>query len=400
MRTIEEHSRQIGALVDSALAGRSSHRVELAETGLARGVLAADVVSGIDLPPFDNSQMDGYAVASADLAEGAAALRVAARIPAGHAPGSLARGTAAPIMTGAPIPDGADAVVQIERADPASFLPEGPGHVVTLPGPIAPGTFVRRSGSDLPRGRVLFPQGTSLGAPQWGSLVAAGVDSVLVVDRPRILLVSTGEELAAAGRPLEPATIYDANGASMSAALTEAGAEVVLERVGDDPEALLAVVRRHAGVDLIVTTGGVSEGAYEVVRETFGPRGVTFGAVAMQPGGPQGWGSLAVDDASVPVVCFPGNPVSALISFEAFLRAPLLRAGVGRCLGASRRRSWPREPTHRPASTRSGAGASTRPAAPASSAGRARTCCTRTRWPRTSSTSRSESAGSKRATRS
>jgi molybdopterin molybdotransferase len=326
VRTIEEHRKEIAALVVDALGTRRSHRVELGDILPGREILASDVVSGIDLPPFDNSQMDGYAVASSDLTEGAATLAVAARIPAGHTPAPLERGTAAPIMTGAPMPQGADAVVQIERADPARFLPEDGQQEVTLPRSIAAGTFVRPTGSDIRAGELLFAAGTTLGAPQWGSLVAAGVASVEVVDRPRILLVSTGEELGEAGRPLGPGKIYDANGASMSVALAAAGAEVALERTGDAPEDLLDLLRRHAGADLVVTTGGVSEGAYEVVRETFEPRGVAFQAVAMQPGGPQGWGVLRSDDLAVPVVCFPGNPVSALISFEVFLREPLLRA--------------------------------------------------------------------------
>lgn len=328
MRTIEEHRREVAAIVADALAGRGSTECAVDPARLAsygRRVLAEDVVSGIDLPPFDNSQMDGYAVASADLTDGPAALRVAERIPAGRAPAPLLRGTAAPIMTGAPVPKGADAVVQIERADPARFLPEDSEQSVTLPS-VAAGTFVRSAGSDIRRGELLFAAGTSIGAAQWGSLEAAGVETVRLVDRPRILLVSTGEELGEKGRPLGPGKIHDANGASLSAALAGTGAEVALERVGDDTAALLEVVRRHRGVDLVVTTGGVSEGAYEVVRETFGPRGVTFGPVAMQPGGPQGWGLLDAGDFTVPAVCFPGNPVSALISFEAFLREALLAA--------------------------------------------------------------------------
>lgn len=344
MRTIEEHRKKIAALVDEALTvrGVSDHAVDPARSGASvdghgRRVLAADVFSGLDLPPFDNSQMDGYAVSSADLAAGPVALDVAPRIPAGHAPAALAPGTAAPIMTGAPLPLGADAVVQIERAEPAHFLPEGSGfgadgaQRVTLPGPVDAGTFVRSTGSDIRRGDLLFAAGTALGPAQWGSLVAAGVETVRLVDRPRILLVSTGEELGEAGRPLAPAKIYDANGASLSAALAAAGAEVALERCRDDSEAFLDVVRRHDEVDLVVTTGGVSEGAYEVVRETLAPRGATFGSVAMQPGGPQGWGVVDVGDFAVPVVCFPGNPVSALISFEVFLREPVLRAS-GRSL--------------------------------------------------------------------
>jgi len=335
VRSIEEHRKKIASLVENALAARGSYEHALEAGFQAGAILAERVVSALDLPPFDNSQMDGYAVNSTDLQAGPRVLDVAARIPAGHAPEPLVRGTAAPIMTGAPMPRGADAVVQIERADPARFLPEGGDQRVLLPG-VEPGGFVRTRGSDIRAGDLLFAEGTVLGAAQWGSLVAAGVDTVRLVKPPRILLVSTGEELAESGVRLDPGKIYDANGASLSAALEAAGAQIEFERVGDSPEELLARVGRHPEVDLVVTTGGVSEGAYEVVREAFGDRGVTFGSVAMQPGGPQGWGHLSLDDLVVPVVCFPGNPVSALISFEAFLREPLLHA-VARSL--SRRES-------------------------------------------------------------
>lgn len=337
VRTVDEHAAAIATLVSEALAGRGSHEVEVLPARLASSldghrlrVLAERVVTAIDLPPFDNSQMDGYAVRSADLGAGGTALRVAPRIPAGSWPAPLEPGWAAPVMTGAAMPPGADAVVPIEQAQPDSFVPEpvDDGATVALPG--APeGLFVRPRGSDLAAGATLFEAGTLLGAAQWGALAAAGVERVRLVDRPRILLVSTGEELTEPGRPLGPGRIYDANGASLAVALSGAGAEVTAARVPDDADALLALIRdgvREHAFDLVVTMGGVSAGAYEVVRDAFETRGVTFGSVAMQPGGPQGWGVLDLGEGSVPVVGFPGNPVSVLVSWEAFLRVPLLEA--------------------------------------------------------------------------
>ncbi|GAA4267668.1 molybdopterin-binding protein [Frondihabitans peucedani] len=328
MRTIEEHRKTIAELVAGALATRRVVVRRVSE-GVSGEVLADDVVAPLDLPPFANSQMDGYAVVASDLEGGAARLAVGRRIPAGHVPAPLTPGTAAPIMTGAALPDGADAVVQIERADPPRFQDEGGASTVSLPGPVPVGQFVRAVGSDVRRGDTLLRAGTVLRGPHYGILASSGVESVRVLDAPVVLLVSTGSELAAEPGPLGGAAIHDANGASLRVALEEADARVIVRRVADDGDALLRLARLGVeadSADLVVTTGGVSEGAYEVVRETFAPRGVEFGSVAMQPGGPQGWGVLDLGGRSVPVVAFPGNPVSALISFEMFLREPLQRA--------------------------------------------------------------------------
>lgn len=359
MRTIEEHAEAVAGLVARVFEGLSAETLSVDSRLLARGdsstrrrVLAADVVAPIDLPPFDNSQMDGYAVRSRELADGPRALTIGRRIPAGVAPPPLEAGTAAPIMTGAPIPDGADAVVQIEVADPPRFLPEGEHGDVVLPHAPA-GQFVRTAGSDVRRNDLLFAAGTVLGPAHWGVLASAGVAAVDVVAQPRVAVVSTGSELRVEASPapapaLRPASgpapasalaaaeIHDANAASLSVALTDLGARVEVFQVPDAVDALLALLDGFAtadgpAFDLVVTTGGVSAGAYEVVREALEPRGIEFGSVAMQPGGPQGWGTLPVGEASLPVVCFPGNPVSALISFEAFLRVPLA-AGARRAL--------------------------------------------------------------------
>ncbi|GAA4671556.1 molybdopterin molybdotransferase MoeA [Frondihabitans cladoniiphilus] len=331
MRTLIEHAQAIAILVDAASSARGVERASLVDGPLPTGrTLADDLVAPIDLPPFPASQMDGYAVRSSELVPGAPALVVAARVPAGTVPAPLEPGTAAPIMTGAPVPEGADAVVPIEQAVPAHFLPEDVAGTVELPTGAAPGLFVRPPGSDVAAGSLLFAAGTLLGPAHLGALAASGLTEIDVRSPLRIWLLSTGEELAPAG-PLPPGKIHDANGTSMRAALEGAGADVTALRVSDDVDALwraLAEARRISGAlpDLLVTTGGISEGAYEVVREAFEPRGLTIGTVAMQPGGPQGWGLLDLDGTAVPTVCFPGNPVSALVSFEAFLRLPLLAA--------------------------------------------------------------------------
>ena len=347
-RPVAEHAAAVAALVTPALAAARDRGAEPAEVaallaaaasggGLAPRVLARDAGAAVALPGFDNSQMDGYAVRSADLAGAApgapVTLPVGAPVPAGTQPPPLGPGTAAPVMTGAPVPAGADAVVKIEDADPPSFPAPGTGAVVRFAAPVDAGTFVRRLGSDVAAGALLLAAGTPLGGPQLGALVAAGVVEVQVAAPPHVLLVSTGSELVPAGQPLGPAQVHDANGAALTAALAQAGTRVTTRVVPDEPDALRRVLAGTPDdVALVVTTGGVSAGAYEVVRQTLGegPDAAWFGHVAVQPGGPQGLGTVALgaDGRRVPLVAFPGNPVSAFVSFELFLR-PLLAAATG-----------------------------------------------------------------------
>nr|WP_231713703.1 gephyrin-like molybdotransferase Glp [Arthrobacter sp. zg-Y916] len=298
-------------------------------------ILAGDVRAPGSLPPFANSQMDGYAVRSTDLGStdldsgGAAVeLAVAAAIPAGAPAPGLAPGTAAPIMTGAMLPEGADAVVPIERAVPDTFYPHPEGEAVSLPGSVPAGQFVRSRGSDIAAGDVALAAGTRLGAAQLGLLAALGIPAASVRAPLRVLLLSTGDEVVEPGRPLAPGQIHDANTTLLAVSLREAGAEVIRSRIlADSPGDFLAALRedlsRHP-VDLILTSGGISKGAYEVVRLALAADGVEFISVAMQPGGPQGIGTVD----GVPFLGFPGNPVSALVSFEVFLR-PALSALTG-----------------------------------------------------------------------
>jgi molybdopterin molybdotransferase len=331
MRTIAEHRDEIAAFLRPVLDAVAGHaeRLTLAELAAGAGaghgfrVLAEPVRSPLDLPRFDNSQMDGYAVRSSEAGDPVA---VVDPIPAGIVPPPLDPGTAAPIMTGSRIPAGADAVVPVEEIPPGSFPAGLALETLTVPDTV-PGTFVRRTGSDLAAGAELAPAGTALVPAVLGALAAAGVETVAVVPRPRVLVVSTGSELAPDGDV--GATIGDANGIALVAAFTEVGAQARAIAVPDDPEALLDALRgavERDAPDLVVTTGGISMGAYEVVREALEPRGLTVTTVAMQPGGPQAWGTIDLGGSTLPVVAFPGNPVSALVSFEVFLRPEFARA--------------------------------------------------------------------------
>jgi len=360
VRSVDEHREVVRVLLAPLAARLGAEELAVSAERMSRHprdydgrVLAADVAAPIDLPPFDNSQMDGYAVSSDDLTDASdgqpVELRVAPHIPAGSTGRPLERGWAAPIMTGAPIPEGADAVVPIEQVDPPVFFADvdadadAAAHGAVPPRarfarPVASGTYRRARGSDIAAGTLLLAAGTRLGAAQWGVLAASGVATVPVRRRVRVTVLSTGHELRQPGDALGPGQIFDANSAALTRALAEVGADVrTVAAVSDDPEAFSRqLASLGAETDLLVTTGGVSAGAYEVVRETLAGAGVDFVGVRMQPGGPQGSGALR--DTGMPVVTFPGNPVSALISFEVFLRPVLLELAGARASNRQRLR--------------------------------------------------------------
>jgi molybdopterin molybdotransferase len=285
-------------------------------------VLAEDLVSPVSLPPFDNSAMDGYAVRAEDVADAerhaAVALPVPVDIPAGRTDiVPLLPHTAHRIMTGAPVPPGADAIVKVEDTD-------GGEQRVAVRAPVATGTHIRRTGEDVTQGDTVLRAGTVLSSPQLGLAAAIGLAELPVYRPVRVLVLSTGSELVAPGNPLLHGQIYESNSLMLAAAVREIGGEAtVLRFVPDDVEAFHATVAEHLDeVDLLVTSGGVSAGAYEVVKDALTGQGVEFVRVAVQPGGPQGSGVFK----GLPVVTLPGNPVSAALSFELFLRPALLAA--------------------------------------------------------------------------
>ncbi|MFJ6456760.1 gephyrin-like molybdotransferase Glp [Paenarthrobacter sp. NPDC091669] len=322
-RSVANHRQAVVELLAGAATIKGNRRVPLLDA-LGKP-LAVDVHAPLSLPPFANSQMDGFAVRSQDIPDDGGQLRVAAPVPAGATPTALKAGYAAPIMTGAMIPEGADAVVPIEKASPGTFPdPTARDAVVDLPA-VAPGTYVRNTGSDIHKGALALAAGTLLGPAQLGLLAALGLATVEVPEPLRVLLVTTGDEVVEPGEELTPGKIFDSNGTLLEASMIQAGLDVVRTGISDDdPAELLAVLdsfTREADhpVDVIVTTGGVSKGAYEVVRQAMAGQPVDFLPVAMQPGGPQGLGTFN----GVPFLGFPGNPVSCLVSFEMFLRPAL-----------------------------------------------------------------------------
>jgi molybdopterin molybdotransferase len=295
----------------------------------AFGLAAAeDVHASVALPGFDNSAMDGYAVAYADVAsaneDSPVHLPVVGEIGAGKATLlALSPGTAAKIMTGAPVPAGADSVVPYEWTD------RGVAQVVISRAPV-PGQHVRPKGQDVSEGDLLVESGTVLGARQIGLLASVGRASVRSRPRPRVVVMSTGSELREPGSSLGHDSVYDGNSFLLAAAARQAGA--IAYRVGivpDDPRAFLASLNDQlVRADLVITSGGVSMGDYDVVKEALAPLGtVWFGGVAMQPGKPQGFGTVGED--ATPILTLPGNPVSAYISFEQFA-LPAIRRLMGR----------------------------------------------------------------------
>ncbi|EGD55134.1 gephyrin-like molybdotransferase Glp [Gordonia neofelifaecis] len=320
MITIDEHRARILASVSRSTATeRSVHRS-------AGFVLADDVVSRWPVPLFDNSAMDGYAVRRADAVEGAI-LRVVADVPAGCADDpSFGPGEAVRIMTGAPVPADADAIVPLEHTDLGTEVRATPPESITVTVAPKPHAHIRRAGEDAAAGSVAVRAGTVLGPWQLSAIASAGHDRIPVVARPRVAVISTGSELVEPSDTPQRGQIPESNSVLLAAAIVDAGAEVGwTATVRDDEEALVATLA-DADVDAIVLTGGASVGSFDVVKAVLNGTGsIEFTTVAMQPGKPQGFG---LTEAGVPVFCLPGNPVSVAVSFEMFVR-PALRTMAG-----------------------------------------------------------------------
>ena len=299
-------------------------------------VAAEDVVSDIDIPPLDNTAMDGYAVRAADTtgaSQGApVTLAVAGELAAGYIfEGSVAPGTAVRIMTGAPVPPGADAIVPFEETDE----PEGRAFgsfaksrdSVGVLKAAEPGANIRRAAEDVRKGQAIIRRGAVLHPAQIGVLASLGKATVRVHRRPVVAILSTGDEVQEPGQPLRPGQIYDSNAYSISAMVLAAGG--IPRRLGiakDTVEALTAKLREGLDADMLVTSAGVSRGDYDVVKDVLAKEGeVDFWTVRMRPGKPLAFGAFPSGGRRVPHLGLPGNPVSSMVSFELFGRPAIFK---------------------------------------------------------------------------
>ncbi|HWQ28837.1 MAG TPA: gephyrin-like molybdotransferase Glp [Dehalococcoidia bacterium] len=331
MISVEEALERILSYVDRLDA---EERPALDALGQA---LAEDVRADFDIPPYDNTAMDGYAVRAEDTRGASPAhpvsLRVVGELAAGYVfEGELPPGGAIRIMTGAPMPRGADAVVPFEETDE----PEGHAfgkfakarEVVGILKEAKPGANVRRAGEDVARGQVILRAGQTLHAAQVGVLASLGRATVRVVRRPVIAILSTGDEIVEPGQPLRPGQIYDANAYSIAAMTIECGAIPRLLGIARDTvDDLTGKVREGLAADMLVTSAGVSRGDYDVVKDVLAREGeVDFWTVRMKPGKPLAFGAFrAPDGRRVPHIGLPGNPVSSMVSFELFGRPAIFK---------------------------------------------------------------------------
>lgn len=293
-------------------------------SGALGRILAEDVVAAEELPPFANSAMDGYALQAADTAgarsDQPTRLRLVGEVPAGSVyPGSLCAGEAIRILTGAPVPAGADAVIQQE------LTATGEGWV-EVQASVTPETNVRHAGEDVQRGTLLARRGAEVGPAEIALLAALGVDPVRVSRRPRVAILATGDELAGPGDALRPGQIRDSNSPYLAAAVARAGAEPWLLGIArDDADDLRRHLRAAATADLVLTSGGVSVGNYDLVKQILAEQGaMEFWRVRMRPGKPLAFGALG----TTPLLGLPGNPVSTAVTFELFGR-PAIRRMLG-----------------------------------------------------------------------
>ena len=296
-----------------------AHRTGL--LGALGRVLAEDVRAERDVPPFTNSAMDGYAVRAGDVVQAPARLTVVGEIAAGSVAGrAIGPGEAMRIMTGAPLPEGADTIVRVEDTDNGA-------EVVTITVPTPRGVSVRQAGEDLRAGDTVLSRGNVLRPAEIGVIATTGQGAVQVVRAPRVAVLSTGDEVVELDADLRPGQIRDANRYSLSAAVTAAGCEAwTLGIVRDTADALRRALHEAVAADAIVTSGGVSVGDHDHVKPVVSEMGtMDFWSIAIRPGRPLAFGELRDGDRRVPVFGLPGNPVSSLLTFELFVRPALLR---------------------------------------------------------------------------
>jgi len=299
-------------------------------------VLAEDVVAGYDIPPLDNTAMDGYAVRAVDT-EGASRerpvrLKVLGELAAGHLyEGEVAPGTAVRIMTGAPLPAGADAVVPFEETDEPQGREFGsfakPVASVAVHQAVGTGENVRYAGEDIRKGATVLTRGAALRPAHIGALANLGRATARVIRRPVVAILSTGDELVPLGEPLPPGKIHDSNNYSISALVRQSGGiPKPLGIARDSVEELTAKIRDGLDADMLLTSAGVSRGDYDVVKDVLAREGeIDFWTVRMRPGKPLAFGTFPSGDRRVPHIGFPGNPVSSMISFELFARPAIFK---------------------------------------------------------------------------
>jgi putative molybdopterin biosynthesis protein len=324
----EEARRRFAACIDlSPLGGETV----LLANALSR-VLAADVVAPVDAPPFDRSNVDGFAVRAADTtgaSDGAPRRLIlnAEVVACGVEPAvEVVSGTATAIATGGVIPRGADAIVMIEHTE---LIEDDAAPAIDVRRAVGSGQFVSYAGSDIARGETLLRKGTRIGSREIGMLAACGLSEIGVVRRPRVAVLSTGDELVEPGQPLKPAGVYDSNGAILAAAIVEAGGEPVPFGAFPDEEVALEIAMRSAldSCDMVVLSGGTSKGAGDLshhIVSRLGKPGILVHGVALKPGKPL---CLAVI-GDKPLIVLPGFPTSAIFTFHTFV-APVIRARAG-----------------------------------------------------------------------
>jgi len=284
-------------------------------------VLAVDRTSQLDVPPMDNTQMDGYAVCAEECASGNAQLRVSQRIPAGVVGQPLQPGTAARIFTGAMIPEGADAVVMQEQCE------AGGDTVVVRHAPKA-GEWIRRAGEDIRAGSIILFRGTRLRAQELGLAASVGLAGLPVLRRPRVAVFFTGDELAMPGEALKPGAIYNSNRFTLRGLLENLGCEITdYGIVPDSLDATRDTLRKAAaGHDLIITSGGVSVGEEDHIKPAVEAEGrLNMWQIAIKPGKPLAFGEIRRDVGNAFFIGLPGNPVSSFVTFLLFVRPFILR---------------------------------------------------------------------------